>query len=206
MKTDLRFVYCKTHGIITDFSYRGLSKIPSSSGPGAHPTIQRIEVPLTFDTEFFQKLQDEVEVLDVLQAGEQKALEGEITALSNEITALAKPSKFSKTDLYRWRELFDLYLQAMVFFSTHELDHGSRDSASAAKQLQWFQGEVVRRQIISSFKLPASHQALERFVKINITLLRSLKFQEINQMAINKILKSKAPTFSEISNSLILVV
>jgi E3 ubiquitin-protein ligase BAH len=115
----------------------------------------------------------------------------EIVALSNEITLLTKPSKFSKTDMYRWRELFDIYLQAGIFFSTNELDHGSRKSATAAKQLDWFQGEVNRRGLVTAFKLPASRQALDRFVKINITLLRNLRFQEINQKAIGKILKSK---------------
>lgn len=153
-------------------------------------SVQRVEVPLTFDAEFFTRLQAEVATLDTLQAGEQTALTEQITALSKDITSLAKPSKFSKTDLYRWRELFDIYLQAMVFFSTHERDHGARDSSTAAKQLQWFQSEVVKRNIVESFKLPASRQALDKFIKINITLLRSIKFQEINQTAISKILKS----------------
>jgi E3 ubiquitin-protein ligase BAH len=92
--------------------------------------------------------------------------------------------------MYRWRELFDLYLQAGVFFSTHELDRGRRDSTAAARQLQWFQSEVTKRGLKNLFKLPASHQALDRFIRINITLLRNLKFQEINQKAISKILKS----------------
>ncbi|KAH8661353.1 RING-14 protein [Tricladium varicosporioides] len=159
-----------------------------SEGDNEH-TIQRIEVPLTFDSEFFHRLKNEVEVLDTLQEGEQKVLANEIVALSNDVRILTKPSKFSKTDMYRWRELFEIYLEAMVFFSTHELDHGKRDSATATKQLQWFQSEVMRRGIIDKFKLPASHKAVERFVKINVTLLRNVKFQEINQTAVTKILK-----------------
>lgn len=92
----------------------------------------------------------------------------------------------------RWRELFDIYLQAGIFFSTHELDHGQRDSTTAARQLQWFQGEVTKRGLVEKFKLPSSHQALQRFVQINVSLLQTLKFQEINQRAISKILKSKS--------------
>lgn len=156
------------------------------------PVIQRIEVPLTFDAEFFKTLQSDVAVLGDLQAGEQTALADEIATLSKDIASVTKPSRFSKTDLYRWRELFDIYLQAMVFFSTHERDRGTRDSKTAAKQLDWFQNEVVRRGIVESFKLPASRQALDRFVSINITLLRNIKFQEINRTAVNKILKSKS--------------
>ncbi|PSS09205.1 hypothetical protein M430DRAFT_61553 [Amorphotheca resinae ATCC 22711] len=159
--------------------------IPSKDGP----VLRKIEIPLTFDAEFFELLQEDVTNLDSLQAGEQRAMADEIVALSNEITLLTKPSKFSKTDMYRWRELFDIYLQAGIFFSTNELDHGSRESTTAARQLDWFQGEVNRRGLVTAFKLPASRQALDRFVKINITLLRNLRFQEINQKAIGKILK-----------------
>ena len=87
----------------------------------------------------------------------------------------------------------DIYLQAGIFFSTNELDHGSRDSTVALRQLQWFQTEVTKRKLVESCKLPASHQALERFVSINVTLLRNLKFHEINRTAIVKILKSTSP-------------
>jgi hypothetical protein len=165
---------------------------PEGSPKESEQLVQRVEVPLTFDAEFFTRLQDEVATLDTLQAGEQTALAEEIVSLSNDITSLTKPSKFNKTDLYRWRELFEVYLQAMVFFSTHEIDHGTRDSSTATKQLQWFQAEVVKRNIVESFKLPASRQALNRFIKINVTLLRCIKFQEINETAISKILKSTA--------------
>jgi len=54
------------------------------------------------------------------------------------ITEVTTPSKFSKTDLYRWRQLFDIYLEARIFFSTRECDHGSRNSSAALAQLKWF--------------------------------------------------------------------
>lgn len=103
------------------------------------------------------------------------------------------PSKFHRTDLNRWRELFEVYIQSGIFFSTHELDHGQRNSTTAARQLQKFQSEVVRMGLVEKFKLPESRRALQRFVQINITLLQTLRFQEINQRAISKILKSESP-------------
>ena len=153
--------------------------------------IRRIEILLTFDAKFFELLQGDLTNLDELQAEEQKAMTEQITELSKEITRLTYPSKFAKTDMYRWRALFDIYLQACVFFSTREQDHGSRNSTVAARQLEWFQGEVTRRGLVEAFKLPASRQALDRFVAINIMLLQNLKFQEINKKAIGKILKSR---------------
>jgi E3 ubiquitin-protein ligase BAH len=100
--------------------------------------------------------------------------------------------KDKKTDLYRWRELFEIYLQAGIFFSTHEKDHGSRDSVTAGRQLNWFQDEVMKRGLMNIFTLPESRQAFVHFVSINIELLRNLKYRELNQKAISKILKSES--------------
>jgi E3 ubiquitin-protein ligase BAH len=97
--------------------------------------IQQIEVPLKFDSQFFKSIQHKVSVLEALQSGEQSALTNQIVALSKEVTTLSKPSRLSKSDMNRWRELFAIYLEANIFFSTHELDHGRRDGATATKQV-----------------------------------------------------------------------
>lgn len=145
---------------------------------------------MTFDAEFFGLIKHDILSLDEIQANEQKALTDEIHVLGNEISKLAIPGK-AKTDLDRWRQVFDLYLQAGVFFSTNEIDHGSRTSSVALKQLQWFQSQLASRNLPKLFKLSKSRDALDRFTRINVTLLRNLKFQEINQLAITKILKSE---------------
>ena len=162
--------------------------------------LRRVEIPLSFDAKFFELLQRDLTTLDTLQAGEQKAMTEEITGLSKDIARLTAPSKFAKTDMYRWRALFDIYLQASIFFSTREQDHGSRSSAVATRQLDWFQSEVTRQGLVEAFKLPSSRLALDRFVSINITLLQHLKFQEINQKAIGKILKSMSSSLPRLND------
>lgn len=153
--------------------------------------FERIEVPLVFDSEFFGILQSDVNNLDALQAKEEKAMVTEIVALRQEVSHLTKPSRLSKSDLARWRAIFELYLDAQVFFSTNEQDHGSRSSQTAAKQLQWFQEEITKRNLVKSFKIAESREALVRFLRLNAVLLKNLQFQEINQVAIYKILKSE---------------
>ncbi|RFU24304.1 hypothetical protein B7463_g12032, partial [Scytalidium lignicola] len=153
------------------------------------PVIQQLEVPLTFDAEFFALLRGDVNVLDSIQTREQEALSSDIAALSDVLAQVTRPSKYGKSDLYRWRELFEIYVSAGVFFSTLERDRGRRSYTNALRQLQWFQDEIMRRDIPSAFKLPASHEALTQFNKINLTLFRNLKFQEMNRTAISKILK-----------------
>ncbi|KAK6213016.1 ring-14 protein [Colletotrichum tabaci] len=151
--------------------------------------FERIEVPLVFDSEFFGILQSDVNNLDALQAKEEMAMVTEIVALRQEVSHLTKPSRLSKSDLARWRAIFELYLDAQVFFSTNEQDHGSRSSQTAAKQLQWFQEEITKRNLVKSFKIAESREALVRFLRLNAVLLKNLQFQEINQVAIYKILK-----------------
>ncbi|KAH6653707.1 SPX domain-containing protein [Truncatella angustata] len=153
--------------------------------------VQKVEVPLVFDAEFFDILQTDVSVLDALQGEEQQKMKGEIVALGQEITKVSRPSngKNAKDDLAKWRDIFELYLDARIFFSNRESDHGARTSAQAVEQLQWFQDQVVKRKLVQKLKLQPSREAFTKFLNVNAMLLQNLKFQEINQLAIKKILK-----------------
>lgn len=170
---------------------RALSGKPLATTYG--PGVREVEINLTFDSEFFDLIQGNVTVLDRLQAEQQTVIATEIVELSKELTSITQPptrSKFrNKSDMYKWRELFNIYLQAEIFFSTREADSGSRRAAKAADQLDWFQSEVMRQGILTDFKLPGSRQALHRFVRINVALLRNIKYQELQQMALGKINK-----------------
>ncbi|KAI1496032.1 RING-14 protein [Biscogniauxia marginata] len=153
--------------------------------------VQQVEVPLVFDGEFFGILQNDVSNLDTLQEEEQEKLTRQITTLGREIEQATRPSKGRKAkgDLAIWRDIFELYLDARVFFSARESDHGARTSTQALEQLQWFQDQVLKRKLTRNLKLDASRQAFNRFLDMNVTLLQVLKFQEINSLAVTKILK-----------------
>ncbi len=154
-----------------------------------------ISIPLDSDARFFNVLQTDVGELDNLQSQERLSMNGSIKKLGAEISEVAKPRKglirISKSDLYRWREIFELYLSAGVFFSTSESASGARSSEKARKQLVWFQDEVCKRQLVQKFKLEASITAYSRFLELNATLLQNVQFQELNQTAVVKIIKSR---------------
>jgi hypothetical protein len=185
--------------VITDFA-----EISNDSSTVSHPVastqetsllapeddVETIEVPLVFDNRFFEILQSDVSNIDALQAEEQKTMSKEIVELGKEVSRVAKPTRFSSSDLTRWRHIFELYLDAEVFFATHEQSHGARTSKDALRQLQWFQSEVEKRDLVKSFKLPESQVAFARFLKLNLSLLKNLQFQELNKLAVMKILKS----------------
>jgi E3 ubiquitin-protein ligase BAH len=149
-----------------------------------------VEIPLRCDEDFFRLIDADIATLDGLERVEEAAMTSDVKAIAQEVTQVTKPTKYSKSDLSRWRDIFELYLDAQVFFSTHEQDHGARSSSRAVQQLDFFENEVRRRDIIRQFKLKLSHAAYERFIGLNHKLLQNLKFQEINRIALMKILKS----------------
>jgi len=152
--------------------------------------IEHIEVPLRFDIDFFDTIRTGLTRLDDIQHEQRKTMAQDISALGKVVAKAADPSK-SNSDMYKWRELFDIYLQASIFFSKNECDTHEQDTSIAVKRLQWFRDEATRHGFPMSFRQEESRQALKQFLQINISILRSLKFQEINQTALLKILKSE---------------
>ena len=157
-------------------------------------TIWR-QVPLSTVTEFFNALDPKLARQEELQKAESKRLNFEIVRLGHDIETLTEPienkrHKFkSKDDVELWRKLFELYTESTVFFSSHEQDHGVRTFELAKKQLQTFSDLLVKQGIVQGFKSPRSRFAFDNFVQINLDILRVMRFQEINAMAVRKILK-----------------
>lgn len=149
-----------------------------------------VRVPLTADGEFFDVIQDDVTKLDVLHQEQNKSMKADVAALGVAVAAAARPHRFSQSDLNRWRAILERYVEAQLFFSTREADnHAPRTSVEAVERLQWFQRQVEGLSL--AFKLAASRTAFARFLALNAELLQTLKFQELNRTAIEKILKSQ---------------
>ena len=168
----------------------GSDQLPQTT---QHPSvsIEHIEIPLRSDSEFFHLLRDQVSALDTLQEREEVQATEEVADIGQIISTVVAPSaNTSRTDLYQWRDVLALYLQAKIFFSTNEQDGESRTAIEATNQLTWFSGQARHRSLLKHFKRKESRMAFEKFVRINAILLRNLKFQEINRLAMSKILKS----------------
>ena len=169
------------------------------TGLGAEPfaaseVYLKVEVPLHSDWEFFEMLRQELSNLHTLQASERDQLTDAVNILVHDMSKVSNPSKGLKaSDLYAWREIFEFYIESEVFFSTKDRNGGSRNSMIAQRQLEWFTDKLYVQGDITKLKRKESHIALEQFLRINLDLLRNLKFQEINQTAMAKILKSMSP-------------
>lgn len=161
--------------------------------PTRQPTptaaVQAIEIPLSSDYEFFRILRGSLTALHDLQKQEQQTLDRQVRALREDIIKVAN-SPFSRTQhtLYAWREIFRLYIEMQIFFSTNELAGGQRTAQAASDMLQKFQSALAKDTKVRKLKRD-SRIALESFLRINADLLQNLKFQELNRIALTKILK-----------------
>ncbi|KAF9949585.1 hypothetical protein BGZ72_008667 [Mortierella alpina] len=143
-------------------------------------------IELTADTAFFDQLGDEVSQLSKLQQANKHEFESKVEDLRRILTVVASPQN---KDMYTWREILKLYLDAQVFVGDQETDRSTRSSEKAQKQLQWFLMEMERSKLVSRFKQSKSKIAFNQFFQLNSELITMKQFKELNQMAMTKILK-----------------
>ena len=154
--------------------------------------IEIVEVPLTADSEFFRMLRREIAKLEQLQKSQQEQLKEQIQQLGLELAAMKASSskdKKAKANVEAWREIFRLYTESQIFFSSHEQDAGARDVEHAQKQLELFSSQLTKQRGLSLKLDGNARAALDRFLRINLNLLQFLRFQDMNRVAVTKIMK-----------------
>jgi E3 ubiquitin-protein ligase BAH len=172
-------------GRLSESNERDWRRNPS----GVHKLI---EIPLTSDSEFFSLLQDQLSELVTLQNDEKNKLHLSITTVGQTLAKATNPTDSkAKQDLSHWRRLFELYLESRVFFATNEQDHGSQNFVEAQKRFSLFLEKAQKQGLFIKFRKKESAVALQQFLSINTELLQNIRFHEINQTAMAKILKSK---------------
>ncbi|KAF9244265.1 SPX domain-containing protein [Melanogaster broomeanus] len=162
-------------------------------------------IPLRSDTAFFQLLTSTLFTLSEHFHNIHENFNSTLAGLANAIASTARPASSSaprsfsvyslaasnaatlrpssggKSDLYTWREVFQLYIDAEVFESVGE------SNREAEKQLRLFEGRIEEKK--ASLKLAGSKEALEVFLRLNLFILDVKKFQFANAEAARKILK-----------------
>jgi hypothetical protein len=153
-----------------------------------------VRVPLSSDSAFFSLLEEDLSGVAGLQAARKQRLTTEIVDVAKALGKATNPelSSKSKHDLAQWRRLFELYLQSNVFFAMNEQDHGTQTGAQARVRFAKFMETAQTSSLLRHFKTRESRAALQQFVAINTELLQFVRFWEINQLAMVKILKSRS--------------
>ncbi|KAJ7275691.1 hypothetical protein C8J57DRAFT_1177357 [Mycena rebaudengoi] len=187
----------------------------------AQANATEIVIPLASDSAFFQllstMLQSLAEQLLSMRSQFSRTLEELTMAVSDSARPVSSTSagfkavsaitsdpggvragaSNRKSDLFTWREIFQLYLEAEVFESVSERDRGERTIEDSENRLTLFAERVAARGLGDrrKLKLLKSRQALESFLQLNVFILSVKKacpftcFERANAEARRKILK-----------------
>ncbi|KIK03290.1 hypothetical protein K443DRAFT_676956 [Laccaria amethystina LaAM-08-1] len=190
-----------------------------TSGALSHVTgrTQEVVVPLIHDTEFFHNLSTALSSVSTHLTTIHAEFRSTIQELSRTIGDSAQPASVTsrasfhphsrltshagmirtpnresnKSDLFSWREIFQLYVEAEVFESVGEQTRGELTVEESEKRLKNFAERATQRGLGDSkkFKLKQSRQALETFLGLNLFILNVKKYSHANSEAVRKILK-----------------
>ena len=83
--------------------------------------------------------------------------------------------KRSKSDLYLWREIFQIYIDASPFEGIHEEDRGDRTLKQSEERLNLFMREVSGRNLEQKLTLQQSRDGLKTFLQLNVFILNLKK-------------------------------
>ena len=89
--------------------------------------------------------------------------------LSTGNVTTVRPGSMGTSDLYFWRDVFQLYIETEIFEDIGEVHRGERDAEEAKRRLALFSQRVAEKRRLS--KLSGSKEALQVFFKINTFIL-----------------------------------
>ncbi|KAJ7080454.1 SPX domain-containing protein [Mycena epipterygia] len=187
--------------------------------PGAYDAVEpggKIEmvIPLVSDSAFFRFLETALQVVADHLTTVHDQFVATLTELTRVVSDSARPvsstslafkvhsvlkadagrvrvgASSSKSDLYCWREIFQLYAEAEIFESVNERNPGERTIEECEIRLRQFAERLAARGFdASKLKLPKSRKALTSFLELNLFILNVKKFLIANAEATRKILK-----------------
>lgn len=149
---------------------------------------KEIVIDIAYDSEFFVLLNQALFSLSALLDEEKASFKASVQALAKLVSEYCSPTK-NKSDLYVWREIFSLWVEAEIFESDREKDRGERPIEEIERRLDWFVDQVGRRKLAKKMKKKGGREALQRFVELNNELLSVKRIGMANREAARKILK-----------------
>ncbi|KAL6451191.1 hypothetical protein SBY92_002530 [Candida maltosa Xu316] len=155
--------------------------------PASSSKKHEIYIVLNSDSKFFDMLNDELNLLDKLRQQEESKIIEEVKTIAKKVDGF----KSKQSELYKWRELFKVYLDSEVYFRYNDTDLPSqqRNSEQIKENLNNFVQNLNKSGVMTQFKKKNSMQAFNEFMEMNYHLLKLLQFQTINNEALRKILK-----------------
>lgn len=149
--------------------------------------IKTLVIELEQDDEFFKMLMEELKQVAMLQNVTAEKFKHDISDLESRMTKVAAPTQ--KTDMYNWRKIFSIYMDAQIFQGNAESDRTFRSVERAKKQMTWFVEQLGKAHLLNKLKSKESKSAFEQFIALNTELITMKHYQMLNETAMRKILK-----------------
>ncbi|CAO3593225.1 unnamed protein product [Absidia cylindrospora] len=149
--------------------------------------VRSLVVELEQDDEFFYMLMTELQSATRLQHKTSNRFEGDINELEKRMVQVASPNQ--KSDMYVWRKIFSIYMDAQIFEGRLEADRSMHSVQKAKEQMSWFASQIQQENLVSKLKNRTSKSALQQFMALNTELITMKHYQVLNQTAMIKILK-----------------
>src|ERR1700722_6116118 len=188
---------CKTYTIHT----RDLTT--SSSAAATTDGTHEVVITLVSDATFVQLLSTALQSLSAHLPLVQSNFLSNLDHLSKDISSSARPMssissfrphsatsdprsvqlplfvetrfKWSESDLYLWREIFQVYIDSSPFESISERDRGERTLTECEERLRRFAEKVTKRGLERKMKMKQSRDALGRFLELNVFIMNLRK-------------------------------
>lgn len=192
---------------------------PEPPSNSSLPPEREFIVPLSSDLAFFNLLTAALTSLSAFHVEQQSAFRQSVASLCAMISRSIQPEaaisvlptplaplpstrlqhrsfRASKRDLYAWREIFTLWIEAEIFESTSERTRGERTVEQAETRLKAFANEVVKRRLGDRRTMTGkrTREAWEEFLRLNVLLLDLKRFQMANINAARKFVARNDPS------------
>ncbi|OAD73798.1 hypothetical protein PHYBLDRAFT_145270 [Phycomyces blakesleeanus NRRL 1555(-)] len=151
------------------------------------PHMKTLVLELEQDDEFFYTLMMEMDLASKLQATTSDKFKLDIDGLESQMAKVAAPSE--KDDMYTWRAIFNIYMDAQIFKGKIESDRTMRSVQKSKQQMTWFMNQIESKRLATKLKSKSSKIAFEQFIGVNTALITMKHYQALNHTAMTKILK-----------------
>ncbi|KAK4556420.1 hypothetical protein LTR86_006564 [Recurvomyces mirabilis] len=156
-----------------------------------------VQIPLAAAKDFFDLLGPKLDQLEQLRIVETEKLEMEILDLGDMVEDVVEPVRegyeavreVNYRDLYFWREMFRMYMENPIFYDSTEQRRGAVTYAEAKTRLEAYKQQLKDTGLLAKMKTPEARKAAKQFLKLNVDILSIMRFQEMNNRAMTKILK-----------------
>ncbi|KAJ8652182.1 hypothetical protein O0I10_012193 [Lichtheimia ornata] len=173
---------------ISDITTDGEVEISNKVETGKEKKDMRsLVIELEHDDEFFATLMTELQQAAVLQDMTSQRFKQDVNELERRMAKLTAPNHV--TDMYAWRAIFSLYMDAQIFKGRVESDRSIHSAHKSKAQMEWFTQQLGELNLLRKFKSKASRESFEQFIALNTELITMKHYQLLNQTAVTKILK-----------------